>query len=298
MRSDRHHSRPLRFVLRVAAALLAVLGLGYTAICALMYASQDELLYPGYGHVSGPPAADGPPIQVVTLDTPDGERLVGWWLPPQPGQPTFLMFNGNGVGLAADGARWAELSLRGAGFLTVAYRGYDGSTGRPREADLIADAHLAYDWLAERVPPSDIIIEGFSLGSGVAVALAADRPARALVLEAPYSAIVDVAAATYPWLPVRLFMRDRFLSRDRIGRVDMPVLIVHGDHDTVVPIEQGRALYALARSPKRFVRVPGAGHGGFLVEVYDQTWSFLNLPRPADASAPSVAAVEVRNDAA
>jgi fermentation-respiration switch protein FrsA (DUF1100 family) len=250
----------------------------YLCVVGGFFFLQRDMLYQP-GDFGGVPSADGPPIQVVSIDTPDGERLVGWYLAPKPGMPTLLFFNGQGGGLEFQGGRWSRIADEGAGFLAVGYRGYDGSTGRPSEAGLHTDARAAYDWLARRTRPEEIVIHGYSLGSGVAVKLATERPARALVLEAPYTSTADIAARSYPWLPVRWLMLDQYRSRDIIDRVRSPVLIVHGTADVVIPVDQGQTLYDLARAPKRFVRMIGSNHATLTRDgLYDHVWRFLGLP--------------------
>lgn len=254
------------------------MAVAYLTVIGLLYVNQRSLLYHPVAAGAGPDR-DGPPIQIVRFRTTDGETLVGWWLPAQDGRPTILFFNGNAAGLAMQRGRWTRLSDAGVGVLAVAYRGYDGSTGRPTEAGLHQDARAAYAWITARVPPSDLVIHGFSLGTGVATRLASERPARALVLEAPFTSASDVAARAYPWAPVHLLMQDRFLSRERIDRVRMPLLVLHGDRDTVVPFAQGRALYDLARPPKRFVRMIGSDHNTLTRDGgYDHILEFLGVP--------------------
>jgi len=254
----------------VAAVYLVVIG-------AMFFLQRDLLYYPVAAGAS--PDPDGPSIQVVQIDTEDGERLVGWWLPAEGNNPTILFFNGNAAGLAVQEGRWRRIADKGVGFLAVGYRGYDGSTGRPTEAGLHMDAAAAYDWLTRRVPPSRIVIHGFSLGSGVAVRLASERSARAVILEAPYTATVDVAAEAYPWAPVSLLMLDQYRSRDIIDRLEEPILVIHGDADEVIPFEQGWALYGMAKAPKAFVRMVGSNHSTLVRDgAYDHVWRFLNLP--------------------
>ena len=263
-----------RGVLPVLAGIVAV----YVIVLGAMFFMQRDLLY--YPVAAGAsPDPGGPSIQVVQIDTEDGERLVGWWLPAEADNPTILFFNGNAAGLAVQEGRWRRIADRGVGFLAIGYRGYDGSTGRPTEAGLHKDAEAAYEWLARRVEPSRIVIHGFSLGSGVAVRLASQRPARAVVLEAPYTSTVDVAAKAYPWAPVSLLMLDQYRSRDIIDRIDAPVLVIHGDADEVIPFEQGWALYRMARPPKAFVRMVGSNHSTLVRDgAYDHIWRFLDLP--------------------
>lgn len=269
------------------AVLLTLAGIAvvYLAVIGAMFFMQRSLLY--YPVAAGAsPDPDGPSIQVVQIETEDGERLVGWWLPATGDNPTLLFFNGNAAGLAVQEGRWRRIADKGVGFLAIGYRGYDGSTGRPTEAGLHKDADAAYEWLSRRVEPSRIVIHGFSLGSGVAVRLASERPARAVVLEAPYTSTVDVAAKAYPWAPVSLLMLDQYRSRDIIDRIRAPVLVIHGDADEVIPFDQGWALYRMARPPKAFVRMVGSNHSTLVRDgAYDHVWRFLNLPPGAPSAA-------------
>ena len=150
-------------------------------------------------------------------------------------------------------------SRSGFGFLAVSYRGYPGSGGHPSESALVSDGEMEFDWLKERSP--SIVIHGESLGTGVATEVAAARPPRALILEAPFTAALDIAEATYPWVPVKWLMRDPFLSREHIKDVHAPLLIIHGTADQVIPVEEGKRLFASANEPKSLVIVEGAEHG-------------------------------------
>lgn len=252
-----------------AGLLLAGLGAGYAFQRALIYVPDHPAVAPG---------VKGVPIEVVRLTTRDGERLTAWYSAPSPGKPVMLFLNGRIGGLAVQKGRWRRINKAGVGFLAVNYRGYADSTGRPTEAGLQEDARAAYAWLAERYPPQRIVIHGFSLGSGVAVRLAADHPARALILEAPFTALDDVAVAHAPLLPARFLLFDHYRSKDWIGRVDMPVLVIHGDADTIVPFASGQGLYALAKPPKQFVRMPGGDHNTLTRDgAYDRIWAFLGV---------------------
>ena len=266
----------------------------YLTAVGVLFAVQRSLLYHPAAVTAGPDKS-GPPIQVVRIDTADGERLVGWWLPAEPGKPTILFFNGNASGLAIQKGRWRRIAQEGVGFLAIGYRGYDGSTGRPSEHGLTEDARASYTWLVKRVPASDIVIHGFSLGSGVATRLATERSARALILEAPYTSTADVAAVTAPWAPVRWLMLDQYRSKDRIAQVRMPLLIVHGDADSAVPFAQGQALFTQARSPKVFVRMIGSDHNTLTRDgSYDHVWRFLGLPTDGSTAYGQPARATVR----
>jgi fermentation-respiration switch protein FrsA (DUF1100 family) len=253
---------------------LSLVALGAIALpIAALASCQSSLIY--HPHVEEV-APNFPGVDAVRIETEDGERLVAWYLAPQAGQPVFLFFDGNGGRPHIWGGRWRRIAESGAGFLAVYYRGYSGSTGHPSERGLHLDARAGYDWLtANGYDPDDIVIHGFSLGSGVAVRLASERPARALVLEAPFTGVDDVAAAHFTPLSA-LLIRDRFQSREWIGGVRMPVLIVHGDADTVIPFSQGERLYALANDPKQFVRMAGSDHATLVRDgIYPHIATFL-----------------------
>lgn len=158
------------------------------------------------------------------------------------------------------GQRFATLTRDGTGLLALSYRGFGGSTGHPTEPGLLRDAAAAYAFAVARYKPERIALWGESLGTAVAIAIAAEHPVGAVILESPFTSAADIAAARYPIFAVRLLMKDPFPSDERVGRVTAPVLVIHGDRDNIVPIRFGERLYALIRSPKRFVRLPGAGH--------------------------------------
>lgn len=255
----------------VALALLAALVAGLSCHAnSLIYHPHAEEIAPNF-----------PETQAIRLTTSDNESIVAWYRAPQLGQPIFLFFDGNGGRPQIWEGRWRRISESGAGFLAVYYRGYSGSTGRPSERGLHLDARAGYDWLIARgYAPGDIVIHGFSLGSGVAVHLARDAPARALILEAPFTGVDDVAASHFSSL-ARVLIRDSYRSRDWIGDVHMPVLIVHGDRDSVVPYAQGQRLYALANEPKQFVTMAGSDHATLVRDgLYRHVWEFLAAHPP------------------
>jgi len=241
--------------------VLIFVGVAYVAIVLFMYFQQRSLQYfPGRAGTS-PQALGLAGVTEERVTTPDGETIVLWHAAARPGMPTILFFHGNGGELADRRERMAFYQSRGLGALFVSYRGYGASTGAISEPGFITDALAAYDFLRGRgVTPDHIMLLGESLGTGVAVQLAAQRPVAALALEAPFTAAADVAAGLYWWLPVNLLMKDQFRSRDHIGQVNVPLLIQHGDTDRVVPVAQGKALFAMANDPKKLVIIPDAGH--------------------------------------
>lgn len=243
-------------LLKVLTAVLVLCG----GFVALMYFTQRSLMYHPYKFRTAPAEAGFAAAEEIVLDTADGERVIAWHVPPRDGKPLVLYFHGNGGSIAGRINRFRAITADGTGLLALSYRGYGGSTGSPTEVGLLADAAAAYGFATARVPAERIVLWGESLGTGVAVALAAERKVKALVLEAPFTSAADVGAAVYWFLPVRLLMKDQFRSDQRIGNITVPVLILHGGRDRVVPMAFGERLYALANEPKRLVRFPDGGH--------------------------------------
>jgi fermentation-respiration switch protein FrsA (DUF1100 family) len=251
----------LSFLMSSLKFLLAAAVLIYGAMVVAMYVLQRSVMYPAPQQTRIAPAAAGfPQAQEIILDTADGEKIVAWYVPPQAGKPVIIFFHGNGEVIAWRVPRFKELTAAGFGLIAVSYRGYGGSTGSPSEAGLIADAEAAYRFAVERYAPERIVPWGYSLGTGVAVALASKHQVGKLILEAPFTSAADIGAAAFPFLPVRWLLKDTFRSDERIGAVHAPLLVMHGEKDTVVPIRFGEQLFALANEPKRMIRFPQGDH--------------------------------------
>ncbi len=232
----------------------------YVLIAGALYVMQRSLLYFPTATRIRPAAAGMPEAQEVVLTTSDGEKLVAWHVPPRGDKPVVIYFHGNAEIVAWRAMHHRATVADGTGLIALNFRGYGGSTGTPTEEGLHRDAQAAYAFAAERYPPEHIVLWGQSLGTGVAVRLASEKPVGKLVLEASYTSIADVAASHFPWLPVRRLMKDQFRSDERIGAVRVSLLIIHGAQDDVIPIRFGERLFALANEPKRFLRLDRAGH--------------------------------------
>jgi fermentation-respiration switch protein FrsA (DUF1100 family) len=241
-------------------SLLIVTLATYLCLVALMYVAQRAMMYFPERLRTAPAAAGFAEAEELVLDTADGERVIAWHVAPRDDRPVVLYFHGNGGALRYRVERFRALTGDGTGLVALSYRGYAGSSGSPTEAGLLEDAAAAYTFAAARYPPARIAVWGESLGTGVAVALAAERPIARLVLEAPFASTVEIGAAAYPFVPVRWLMKDQFRSDLRIANVTAPVLILHGERDRIVPLASGERLYALVKSPKRFVRYPDGDH--------------------------------------
>ena len=238
-----------------------VIATGYLAGLVVLYVRQRDMLFPipPVGRTL-PDAAGLPEAEEHVLTTSDGEKVIIWHVPAKPGRPVILFFPGNGDYLAGLVSRFRAMTADGTGLVALSYRGYAGSSGAPSEEGLLRDAAAAYAFTTARYGAERIVVWGFSLGTGVAVAVASEHPVGKLILEAPYTSTVDVAASMFPIVPVRLLMRDPFHSDQRIARISVPLLIMHGTSDPAIPIRFGERLFALAREPKQFVRFPGGGH--------------------------------------
>jgi len=233
----------------------------YAALCAFMYFAQRGLMYFPDRSQTSPADAGLPDAKEEKLATADGETIIVWHIPPRDEtKPVVVYFHGNGGALNLRARRFAALALEGIGVVGVSYRGYGGSTGRPSEDGLIADGIAAYEFAAKRYTPARVALWGESLGSGIAVAVAAEAPVAKLVLESPFTSAADVGASVYFFLPVRLLMKDQFRSDLRIKNVKAPVLILHGERDSVVPISFGERLYEMIAGEKKFARFKGGEH--------------------------------------
>ncbi|MGL4236790.1 alpha/beta hydrolase [Tabrizicola sp.] len=250
---------------------LVTFGVLYVAALSGMYVFQRDLQYFPSRHDPAPEAVGLTGVERVTLATPDGETLVLWYSPPAEGRPVILFLHGNAGAIADRADRFAFYQTRGYGVAFLSWRGYGGSTGRPTETGLLADAKTAYDHLRSLGFAADrIVLVGESLGTGPAVITAAQNPVGAVVLEAPYTAAVDVARRAYPWVPVGLLMKDQYRSRDHVALIQAPLLILHGEVDRVIPFGFGQRLYEAAKDPKTFLSLGPVGHEALFTS---ETWS-------------------------
>src|SRR5215813_9940706 len=247
----------------------------YLALVAVMYFAQRSLMYFPESRRTAPTQAGLPEAEEVVLDTADGERVIVWHIPPRADKPVVLYFHGNGGSLRGRVHRFRDLTADGSGLVALSYRGYGGSSGAPTEAGLVNDALAAYAFTRARYPAERIALWGESLGTGVAVALAAQQPVGHLILQSPFTSAADVGAQRYWFVPVGLLMKDQFRSDLRIGKVTAPVLLLHGDRDYIVPMALAERLYGLINAPKRFVRFAGIGHNDLGAEAVEAAKQFI-----------------------
>lgn len=245
----------------ILGTFLSLFLVGYCGINVLAYTNQQNMMYIPSTQRMAPADAGLLGVEEITLATESNVELTSWFARPGPDRPTVLFFHGNAGAVSHRAYRFRDMMAQGYGVFVLGYPGYGGNAGEPSEANFNEAAQIAYDYLRESgIESGDIVIYGESIGSGVAVQLAAKVPAKGLILEAPMSSAVDVAREHYPYLLAGLFLRDSYRSVDYIENIDMPLLVIHGDQDAIIPLRLGKALVDHARGPKTLVVLEGAGH--------------------------------------
>ena len=209
------------------------------------------------------PKEVGLSFEDLYLPTADGVRINAWYVPYPDAKVALLWFHGNAgnLGHRVEQLRYLHREVR-INVLMIDYREYGRSEGQVSEEGTYQDALAAYDYLAKRpdLDPTRIVSYGQSLGAAVAVELAIQRELYGLILEAPFTSIQAMAKVHYPWFPIGSLLSIRYDSLSKISKVSVPLLILHGDRDEIVPYEHGKKLYDAANAPKQFYTIQGAGH--------------------------------------
>ncbi|MEX0343182.1 MAG: alpha/beta hydrolase [Erythrobacter sp.] len=235
---------------------LATFAVAYLALVAMLYLAQGALIYPA-------PRAIGPTtggFEEVSYRTADGLGLTAGYRAARSGFPTIVYFHGNGADWVSSVVATDRLVPEGYGVLAAEYRGYRGNPGNPSEEGLYRDGRAAIAFLNGRgVEPEGLVLIGNSIGSGVAVQMASEVEAAALVLISPFASLRQLAGEKFRWLPTGLLLRDRYENADKLGDVKAPVLILHGDADTLIPPAHAEQL--AAANPAAELRIfSGYGH--------------------------------------
>jgi uncharacterized protein len=239
---------------------LVLTALAGAALVAIVMLFEESLLYFPARELSSSPRDHGLEAEDVRPVAEDGVKLFGWWIRGE-GRRAVLFFHGN-AGNAADRLDRVRILNRrfGLDVALVDYRGYGKSEGSPSEKGLERDARAVYEMARQRgFPPERILVFGESLGSAVAVGLAAEQPCGGVILETPFLSIAAMARRHYPFVPGPL-IRTRFDNGERIASVTAPKLFLIAEQDDIVPAEQGRELFELAPPPKTLYVIPGAHH--------------------------------------
>ncbi|MBU4191464.1 MAG: alpha/beta hydrolase [Proteobacteria bacterium] len=276
--------------------IVAVLAAAYVCLTVWVYLSQRRLLYQPTRTVTATPADIGLAYEDVRLVNALGTELHGWWLPHPQARFTLLFCHGNGGNVSH---RLHSLRLfhdLGLSVLIFDYSGYGRSLGEPSEVATRADARAAWDWLAQRgIDPGSVILFGRSLGGAVAARLAADvvadvaaegTPVAGLILESTFTSVPDMGARLYPWLPVRLLVRDRYDSTRALAGLQTPALFIHSPDDEIVPHALGLALYDGYQGPKSFLALTGGHNDGFLLSGQDYVAGLVRFLAGLQVRAP------------
>lgn len=260
----------IRVLVGVLAALLIV--------AAMIWLLQRRMIY--FPTDGVPPVGEAlPGWQEATITTPDGLALYGWFSPSPDDAPVVIVFNGNAGNRSYRAPLGSGLASEGFGVLLLDYRGYGDNPGHPTAEGLALDARAAVDWVRRQAPEHELVYFGESLGAAVAIELALAEPPAALVLRSPFTSLAAMADLHFP-LPVRWLLRDQYPSIDRIGGIGTATLVIAGTDDSIVPIEQSRAIFEAAPDPKDLVMVAGADHNDFALtagpEVIERTARFID----------------------
>jgi fermentation-respiration switch protein FrsA (DUF1100 family) len=247
----------LAVLLPILKRLVLYGAVAYGVVVLLAYLLQRRMMYLPSTEIPVVPAyATG--LEQVSLTAGDGTRLLAWHWPGElPG--TVVLFHGN-AGHRGHRLHWMQrIRAMGYGAFVLDYRGYGGSEGSPTEDGLYQDGEAALAWVRERAGGA-VVIAGSSIGGGVAVEMARRHPPRGLMLTNTAPSTTAIAKNAYPFLPVGWLLKDRFENGRKIAEVKCPVLVLHGEDDTIAPVALGRRLHARANEPKTLVVLPGVGH--------------------------------------
>lgn len=261
--------------------LLALAG-AYVISCILARGFHRNFVYMPDRTRVAPKDAGLPSVEEVELTAKDGTKLIAWHMPARGAKPTMLYFTGNSGNAAQRAGKIAMITADGYGVFMLNYRRFGGSRGWPTEKNNVADAGVAYDYLRGiGLGEKDIVSYGESLGTGVAVQLALSRPVKALVLESPFTSLPELARRAWPFFPLNLVIADRYRTLDRISGVDVPLLIVHGARDEIIPVAHGRRVYHVANQPKQLSILPRAGHNDLFERgAWDKVYEFVEALEP------------------
>ncbi|MHC4883001.1 MAG: alpha/beta hydrolase [Planctomycetota bacterium] len=263
-------------IMGVFITILSIIAAVYIGLSVLLFLMQSKVLYQPMRGYDYTPSDYGLDYEAVSLSTPDGVTLAGWFVPAEGAKRTILFCHGNAGNISHRLDSLKMFHELGLSCLIVDYRGYGESTGKPTETGTKIDMLAGFQWLIEEkgLRPEEIILFGRSLGGSVAAMIAKDVNPGALVLESTFTSFDDVGAHYYPWLPVRLFSRFNYNTLEAVKQVTCPVLVIHSPDDEIIPYTFGRQIFAAANEPKQFADLKGTHNEGFYdnADLYKQIW--------------------------
>lgn len=245
---------------------LTLVALGLLLLNGMMFLQQPAMVFYPLDTLDQTPEDWGLEYQDVWLETEDGVRLHGWYLPHPEARQVLLFFHGNAGNISHRRESLEIFHRLGLGTLIIDYRGYGRSEGRPTEQGLYADARAAWQWLTVQrgFDPGQILLFGRSLGGVVATRLASEVQPRGLIVESAFTSARDVGRKFFPLLSWLVVLRYDFDAEEWIRKVRCPVLVLHSPQDEIIPYELGEKLFQAANEPKRFFRLRGGHNDGFL----------------------------------
>ena len=253
----------------MTSKLLSVIGFLifiYVTLVAVIYLGQSRLVYFPTSSIDATPDLINLTYEDVWLQTEDGDRIHGWYLPREKAKWTVLMFHGNGGNISHRLQTLDLLNKIGVNTLIIDYRGYGRSQGQPSEQATYQDALAAWQHLIQnRTDPESVILFGRSLGGAVAVWLATKVNPKGLILESTFSSVVDMAEHHYPFLPVSYISRFKYDSLSLASKIEIPTLVLHSREDNIVPFDLGFKLYEALPGNKSFIEMQGGHNDGFFV---------------------------------
>lgn len=255
--------------------LLAIFSFVYLTAISLLVVGESSMVYRPIDGPSNPADIDLTNYHLKILAVAEGAPVIYWENETPATAPTIIYFHGNAGGLYLHKRALEFFDTSKLHVIAMEYPGYPGDPGDPSEGLLVDQATALFDFVNKgaKHPPA---IWGYSLGTGVAVQLAAKRTPSSLVLEAPFMGVDARAQELFPYAPIEQLMKNQFRSRDYIGKVHAPLLIMHGTTDVIVPIHHGRDLFALANEPKTFKSYEGFGHLNlFRSTAYEDADAFI-----------------------
>lgn len=245
--------------------VIIVVGV-YVLFAGYLFVFQSSYVYYPERALTADPGSIGLPFENVLLETEDGLKLSGWFIPKEDSRGVLLFCHGNAgnMGHRLDSIRiFHQLGLE---VFIFDYRGYGESEGKPTEKGTYEDAEAAWRYLVDKrnVDPDKIVVFGRSLGGGVASWLASKYAPGMLILESTFTSFPDIATIRYPFMPVRLMSRFKYNTAEHLNKVNCPVLIIHSRGDEIMPFIHGQRLFETAPEPKKFLEITGTHNEGFI----------------------------------
>lgn len=242
--------------------ILLNLVIAYVIFLLFLYLIQRTMIYYPAQKAPSPANAGVPEMEVIQLETNDGLMLNSWYrAATEPNLPTIVYFHGNAGHIGNRAFIVKPFLDEGYGVLLLTYRGYSDNPGKPSEEGLYQDARAAMDFIKDKgVSEQCTVLYGNSIGGAVAIQMATEYSVGAIILQSPFTSLGEVGQHHYPFLPVKWFIKDKFTSIQKVDQIDVPVFILHGDSDWIIPPKFSRKLYEALPGPKQLEHIPNKGH--------------------------------------